>query len=55
MIVSHLLLLSLRQLDVENRLDVAYLLRPLPCPFAPWNAIAVDDLAGTPAAPRAPI
>jgi hypothetical protein len=50
MIVSRLLLLSLRQLEVENLLDVAYLLRTLPCPFEPWTAIAVYDLHGTLAA-----
>ena len=40
-IPSRPLLLSLRQLQVENRLDVAYPLRTSPCPFTPPTAIAM--------------
>ncbi|KAK1680922.1 hypothetical protein QYE76_041770 [Lolium multiflorum] len=45
----------LQQHARQLRLDDAYALRPLACPFAPWSAMAVDELHGTPAAPRAPI
>jgi hypothetical protein len=45
----------LLQLLLEHRLAVAYTTRPLACPFAPWSALAVVDLARTSQPPLNPI